>query len=91
MTAGRLMFSIAGFFMGFSTTTTRPESEFRGQHIKPSTIETALSIKCVLCILNTTDNKDRLICILEITLISLVLSIILLVYYYIQKLNINKG
>ena len=58
ITAGREIFSIAGLFIGLSTTTTNPESEFSGQHTKSSIIQCVLSIKRMFCILKTTDNND---------------------------------
>ena len=60
ITAGRDIFNIGGLFIGFSTTTTNPESEFSGQHTKSSIIQFALSIKWTFSILKTTDNKDGL-------------------------------
>ena len=81
ITAGRAMLRIAELFIGFSINTTKPESEFRGQHIKSSIIQAALSIKCMFCILNTTDNKEGLYCISDIALVDLVRLIIILVKY----------
>ena len=69
------MLIIAGLFIRFSITTTKLESEFRGQHIKSTIIKAALPIKCILCILNTTDNKEGLDCISDITVVDLVVIV----------------
>ena len=85
------MLSIPRLFVGFSTTTTKLESELRGQHIKSSIIQAVLSIKCMLCIFNTTDNKEGLDYISDMTAVELVPLIIILVKYWIHKLIINIG